>query len=63
MVLTAAPGGPCPPGGAMYAGQLAGHAGIAQAGLGGIGGFGGATSGIGFGGGQYSILTFYISIY
>jgi hypothetical protein len=47
----------------MYAGQLAGHAGIAQAGLGGIGGFGGATSGIGFGGGQYSILTFYISIY
>jgi hypothetical protein len=67
MVMTAAPGGPCPPGGTMYAGQLAGqlagHAGIAQAALGGIGGFGGASSGIGFGGGQYTILTFYIFIY
>jgi hypothetical protein len=62
VVLTAAPGGPCPPGGSMYTGQLVGS-GIAQAGLGGIGGFGGIPGGIGFGGGQYSILTFYLSIY
>ncbi len=57
MVLSAAPGGPCPPGvpcppgGAMYTGQLVAAAGIAQASLGGIGGFGGIGGGIGFGGG------------
>jgi hypothetical protein len=58
MVLSAAPGGPCPPGvpcppgGSLYTGQLVGATGVPQAGLGGIGGFGGATGGIGFGGGQ-----------
>lgn len=51
MILSAAPGGPCPPGASVFTGQLAGPAGVAQAGLGGIGGFGGAAGGIGFGGG------------
>ena len=51
MILTAAPGGPCPPGAAMYAGQVVGAAGIGQAGLGGMPGLGGPGGGIGFGGG------------
>jgi hypothetical protein len=61
LILSAAPGGPCPPGGAMYAGQLIVGGGMAQAGLGGIGGFGGSAAGVGFGGGQYSVLTLYLS--
>jgi hypothetical protein len=74
IILSAAPGGPCPPGvpcgagGSMYTGQLIGGAGMAQAGFGGIGGiggigFGGSAAGMGFGGGQYSALCFYLFFY
>jgi hypothetical protein len=60
LILTAAPGGPCPPGAAMYAGQVIGAAGVGQAGLGGIPGLGGPAGGIGFGGGQYPVLLLYV---
>ena len=69
IILSAAPGGPCPPGvpcgagGSMYTGQLIGGAGMAQAGLGGIGGFGGSAAGMGFSGGQYSALCLYLFFY
>ena len=42
MILTAAPGGPCPPGGAMYTGQLVG---AAQGSLGAMSGYNASTGG------------------
>lgn len=61
MILTAAPGGPCPPGATLYHAQVIGTGGVGQPGLGqpglgqpGLGGMsslGAPTSSMGFGGG------------
>lgn len=58
MILTAAPGGPCPPGAQMYTAQVIGSGGgIGQPGLGGMGTMGGPTSSMGYGGGRCSVIS------
>ncbi|CAF1323972.1 unnamed protein product [Adineta steineri] len=50
MILTAAPGGPCPPGATMYTGQIISSGGMPQPGLGGMGGLTNTSGGMGYGG-------------
>ena len=63
MILTAAPGGPCPPGATMYHAQVIGAGGMGQAGLGGMSSLGAPTSSMGYGGGSYSFTKFEVQLF